>query len=1090
MGSFEEFNQSPESSVSSENRQESKAAGYGKASKVLSVSPRQPIQSLSVTNRRYRKRIPSLAVSERPTRKILKAQSRDKSPGLTRELLKDCRVPSAITNPNQRPTEKVARIPQRKSELPALTQPNRQLKGSIGEKLYAPKETYKLLIAGHEQSLVQKSSRTDTQPEKSKSDFLRSIGAELWQKQRLYDTRATRFRRVNKIYENNIIDQLNREAETDRMLIQESRILIQESRTQLSVGDEKFLDFLKLMQNVTESYLESMKCISYAHRSLSRKMHEMPIYQDYADYLLQQIERKKRYMDDLKTHGHAARAWRRVLVTATLPHLAMSWSTDLITQLNRGTVAQYEIVMDMIASVKTRHLEKGSVIGETNGRWNALHLQIQQKSCTLYNEGCLRWKMYLKRRSQLFVRKILNQGSPAHQRAFVAHWGWFVHRLLRENYEADIKDLQRRAKRNRMTSALLLYLRKQAERKFKVPFGKLDPEVWKITYYYCERMEAKGLLDAESDLVKDILKKMIRLLRQLSLIDSINLRRGLILGAARMTVPVTEPIRIIRGRDLVEKIVHRMKKRIDTRGRPSGKVMSSGTKNIVIKAKHVSFNFRRNKTNLKPRSSNTAHNSAPRSRTEASPPSEELGEVHRELSVHCKSRSDMSSRTANRGSRGPTTISIKDGLEERGLAMSPTSKREREANLSSLYYSSHCRMMKTVDFGFAYTRFYSSGQIHERDGDMALSMTDEPLKPVSQDSMDRSSEAKGDPFSKIDPVFSISPQKLREAMSASPNSDAAYWTYELYRGPDNEKVLVHYCRNRRVSEIAAQLFLNENFLGLDIEWKPQSTTADGIKKNMALIQLASERRIALFHIALFKGQTLEELVPPTLRHVLESTDIIKVGVSILADSTRLRKYLGIQSRGLLELSHLYKVVKFSLHQPEKMNKRLVSLSQQVEEFLQLPISKGAVRESDWSSELGRQQVTYAASDAYANLRLLFTYESTRKALAPIPRFPEFAELKLPLPTISKQVEDAQKNMLAPISLTEQVVGSSALSQTVNYESNSQTDENLKLQRPGKVIMKEEDITNSGGDNFSEESVFREISRSKSQEVVYPTLPLE
>lgn len=79
------------------------------------------------------------------------------------------------------------------------------------------------------------------------------------------------------------------------------------------------------------------------------------------------------------------------------------------------------------------------------------------------------------------------------------------------------------------------------------------------------------------------------------------------------------------------------------------------------------------------------------------------------------------------------------------------------------------------------------------------------------------------------------------------------------------------------------------------------------------------------------------------------------GVGIKADCTRLRRFLNINSKGLFELSHLYKLVKFSTGDVKKINKMLVSLAQQVQEHLQLPLEKGDVRTGDWS---GSQDLNY------------------------------------------------------------------------------------------------------------------------------------
>ena len=183
------------------------------------------------------------------------------------------------------------------------------------------------------------------------------------------------------------------------------------------------------------------------------------------------------------------------------------------------------------------------------------------------------------------------------------------------------------------------------------------------------------------------------------------------------------------------------------------------------------------------------------------------------------------------------------------------------------------------------------------------------------------------------------------------------WSYDLYTGPKNERVKVHYCKNKLDTERIAKLFLDEDVIGFDIEWKSNAHAKDGAKKNVSLIQLASEERVALFHIARYRDEeSLEGLVAPTLKDIMESPHITKVGVAIKGDCTRLRRFLGIESRGLFELSHLYRLVKYSGGDTSSINKKLVNLATQVEEHLGLPLSKGDARTSDWSLALDITQV--------------------------------------------------------------------------------------------------------------------------------------
>ncbi|KAI9717508.1 MAG: hypothetical protein M1812_004649 [Candelaria pacifica] len=257
--------------------------------------------------------------------------------------------------------------------------------------------------------------------------------------------------------------------------------------------------------------------------------------------------------------------------------------------------------------------------------------------------------------------------------------------------------------------------------------------------------------------------------------------------------------------------------------------------------------------------------------------------------------------------------------------------------------------------------------------------------------------AKEDPQSHTPLSYQIPEAVKREKMLASLSTGAAYWGFDLYRGPAGEKIKVHYCKSKETTERVAQLFLDQAVLGFDIEWKPQATITDGIKNNVSLIQLACEDRIALFHVARYQNcDSVDDFVAPTMKRIMESPNITKVGVGVKGDFKRLKKFLEIDAQGTFELSHLHTLIKFVAGDQRKINKKLVALARQVEEHLQLPLWKGEVRSSDWSKELKMQQILYAASDSYAGLQLFDVMEGKRKALDPTPPRPAHAELDLPI----------------------------------------------------------------------------------------------
>ncbi|PYH43396.1 3'-5' exonuclease [Aspergillus saccharolyticus JOP 1030-1] len=225
-----------------------------------------------------------------------------------------------------------------------------------------------------------------------------------------------------------------------------------------------------------------------------------------------------------------------------------------------------------------------------------------------------------------------------------------------------------------------------------------------------------------------------------------------------------------------------------------------------------------------------------------------------------------------------------------------------------------------------------------------------------------------------------------------------FWSHKLQKSPEGKDIVVHYCRSLKSSEGIAQLFLKDDLIGLDLEWKASASAWDSIQDNVSLIQIANRHRIALFHVAQFRpAKALVDLVPPTLKRIIEDPAVTKAGVSIKADCTRLRKFLKIDAHGIFELSHLYKLIKYCQSDPKLINKRLVNLSEQAEEHLGLPLAKEVtVRCGEWSTILDYRQVQYAASDPYACVCLYDTMNKKRQTLEPVPPLPAHAELNLPI----------------------------------------------------------------------------------------------
>lgn len=268
--------------------------------------------------------------------------------------------------------------------------------------------------------------------------------------------------------------------------------------------------------------------------------------------------------------------------------------------------------------------------------------------------------------------------------------------------------------------------------------------------------------------------------------------------------------------------------------------------------------------------------------------------------------------------------------------------------------------------------------------------TSEPVEPT---------KTMAQPVEEIRIEYEIPSGDMRRALTSSPTSKASFWRYSLYKNAAGEAPTRHYCTTYEQTEAQLAKFLDEKVVGFDLEW--DVGTKPGVsppKRCVSLIQIAAQDKVALFHIALFRGRdSANDLLPPSLRAFLENPNIMKTGVNVGGDVTRMKTCFGVEMQGCVELSHWYRQVTFGETNPKLANKVLVSLGKQVQEILYLPLAKGEVRTSTWSRRLNSEQIEYAISDAYAGLRLYYELEKKRKAMASKPPRPAFWELRSEIP---------------------------------------------------------------------------------------------
>ena len=145
-------------------------------------------------------------------------------------------------------------------------------------------------------------------------------------------------------------------------------------------------------------------------------------------------------------------------------------------------------------------------------------------------------------------------------------------------------------------------------------------------------------------------------------------------------------------------------------------------------------------------------------------------------------------------------------------------------------------------------------------------------------------------------------------------------------------------------------------LGFDTETRPAYKKGESYLPS--ILQLASDKEVFIFqlkHLGLTKP----------LRKILADPGIIKAGVSLDYDIRELRKLSDFKAAGFMDLGNIAKKAGIKNH----------GLRGLAAVLLGIRISKGA-QTSNWSKDvLNRQQIQYAATDAWVGRKLYLAQET-------------------------------------------------------------------------------------------------------------------
>ncbi|KPA19238.1 3'-5' exonuclease domain protein [Candidatus Magnetomorum sp. HK-1] len=152
-------------------------------------------------------------------------------------------------------------------------------------------------------------------------------------------------------------------------------------------------------------------------------------------------------------------------------------------------------------------------------------------------------------------------------------------------------------------------------------------------------------------------------------------------------------------------------------------------------------------------------------------------------------------------------------------------------------------------------------------------------------------------------------------------------------------------------ELAEKHLKNESILGFDTETKP--SFKKGKVNSPSLLQLATDNAVFIFQIS-------KSFFPEIIQTALSDPNVIKAGVAVRDDIIGLKRVNDFSEAGFIDIGEISKSIGL---QTNGLRNLAVNL-------LGFRISKSC-QKSNWGKrKLSRQQIMYAATDAWVSRKLL------------------------------------------------------------------------------------------------------------------------